>query len=374
MDALLSQLKGQGSPFSSPPPKPNSVEKLLDTIHLLSQATVLVAHQLQEQNTPVKAKPRRETHLPTPPLTPKSSPVPPAKKTPPPKTSAPVLSWVPRAPEYYRLPSPNPTTSTSTSVLTPAKPTSLTPHTKKDRKPKSKRITPSTQPTPSPTPTTTTPATPRPVQTDQLGPLAPTNPTPSPTPITGQAQPDQRAPLPLSTPRPAQSDQRELPTPTPSTSTNAKAAAKAETKARRKLTLQEKRKSALAASATPPTAASAAPTPTPPPTFEDDVVPMAPANHIVNFPHSYDNCPRLPDCPAHRVEFAVYSQAYADKTRGAPLPSFPQPYAESGFGLRAERDTAWWPVPPSNSSSPPGSPVDPDAFLFPPPDDDSHLI
>ena len=73
------------------------------------------------------------------------------------------------------------------------------------------------------------------------------------------------------------------------------------------------------------------------------------------------------------VEFAVYSQAYAAKVRDAPLPSFPQPFAGSGFELRAERDTAWWPVPPTDSSSPPGTPADPYAFLFPPPDDDSHL-
>ena len=362
MDALLSQLKGQGSPFSSSLPKPNSVEKLLDTIHLLSQATVLVAHQLQEQNTPVKAKPPRETHLPTPPLTPKSSPVSSAKKTPLPKASASVLSWVPRAPEYYRLPSPNPTTSTPTSVPIPAKPILRTPHTKKDRKPKSKRTKPSTQPNPSPTPP------------------ALTNPTLSPNPITGQAQPlsDQRAtpaqppaqPYPLFTipSRPAQTDQREPPTqtkPTPSTpptqtDADAKAAKAAATKARRRLVYEEKVKSALAAST--PT--------TPPPIHQDDVAPMAPSNNVVNFSHTYDNCPRLPECPAHKDKFAVSCQAYAVRTRDAILPSFPNPsdpYAGPGFELRAERDTTWWPVPPSNSSSPPGTPVDPDASFSPPP-------
>ena len=378
MDTLLSQLKGQGSPFSSLPPKHNNVEKLLDTIHLLSQATVLVAHQLQEQNTPVKAKPYRETQLPTPPLTTKSSPAPSAKKTPPTKLSTPVLSWVPRAPEYYRLPPLNPT-STSTSAVVPAKPTSLTPakptphtpHTKKDRKPKSKR-TP-TQPTP-------TPAAPRTVLTDQRGPLAPTNSTPSPTLITGQAQPDpdQREPLTPSTPRPAQSDRREplnpLPTPTPSTPSTQPdttpptldadarmAAKKAATKAKRKLAKQERRESALAA--------LAASTPTPPPTHQDDVAPMAPSNDVVNFPHSYDDCPRLPECPAHEAKFAVSCQAYAERKRNAPLPPLypqPRPYAGSEeFELRCERDTRWWPEIPSTRSSSPGSPADPQAFTPP---------
>ena len=379
MDALLSQLKGQGSP--SPSPKPNSntdknTDKLLDTIHLLSQATLLVAQQLQKRKQPAP------TYLPTPLLTPKSSSVSSAKKTPPPKPqssptssaktpplkpSAPMLSWVSRAPEYYRLPPPNSTIATPPSVPIPTK---RTPHTKKDRKPKSKRT--STQPTP-----TTTPATPRAVQTDQREPPAPTNPTPSPS-TTGQAQPDQREPLPLSTSRPAQTDRREppnpLPTPTPSTPSSqtipdSKAAAKAEKRASRRLASKEKHKSAA-------TASTPTPTPTPPPIHQDDVAPMAPSNHVVNFPHTYDNCPRLPECPAHMVEFAVYSQAYAARTRDAPLPSFPdfpQPYAGPGFELRAERDTAWWPVPPSDNSSPPGTPADPNAFLFPPPDDDTHL-
>ena len=399
MDALLSQLKGQGSPSPSLQPIPNTVktDKLLDTIHLLSQATLLVAQQLQERKQPAP------TYLPTPLPTPKSSPVSSAKKTPSPKpkpspapsvtktpspkpSPAPMLSWVLRAPEYYRLPPPNPITSTHSSVPTPTKPVLRTPHTKKDRKPKSKRTPPSTQPIPSPT-LATTPATPQAVQTALREPLAPPNPTP-------QVQPDHLELLTLSTSRSAQTDRREpstqthpLPTPTPSTqthplptptsstpSTDAKAEAKAATKARRKLALMEKRK--LTAASSKPTAPT--PTPTPPPTlppssYEDATPPVAPANSIVNFPHSYDDCPRLPECPAHKVKFAVYSQAYAARTRDAPLPSFPQPHAGPGFELRAKRDTAWWPVPPSNSSFPPGMPADPDAFLFPPPDDDSHL-
>ena len=75
MDSLLSQLKGQGSPFASPSPTSNNVEKLLDTIHLLSQATLLVAQQLQEPTLPAKAKPIevQRPHLPTPRPTPKPS-------------------------------------------------------------------------------------------------------------------------------------------------------------------------------------------------------------------------------------------------------------------------------------------------------------
>ena len=338
MDALLSQLKGQGSPFSSPFSKPNNVDKLLDTIHLLSQATVLVAHQLQEQNTPVKAKPHREAHLPTPPLTPKSSPAPSAKKTPPPKPSATMLSWVPRAPEYYRLPPPIPLT-THSSVPIPTKRTS---HTKKDRKPKSKRTNPSTQPTPSPNPLTT-PATLRPTQPDLKEPVAPANPTPTPLP----------------TPRPVQTDQRDPPTPSPST-LSSHTETREETKARLKARSKAKH---LAR------ALLRSPTPTPLPNHHDDVAPvpfMAPANDVVNFPHPYDDCPRLPECPAHQARFAVSCQAYADRTRGAPLPPlYPQPRdEESGFELRCERDTTWWPeVPPSDSPSPPGTPADPFTYL-----------
>ena len=297
MDALLSQLKGQGSPFSSPQPKPiANTDKLLDTIHLLSQATLLVAQQLQE----------RPTQLPTPPLTPKSSPVLPAKKTPPPKrTSAPMLSWVPRAPEYYRLPPPNPNTATQTSVPIPAKPTLRTPHTKKDRKPKSKRTKPSTQPNPSPTPpapnpsptpSATTLATPsRPVQTDQREPTTQPHPLPTPT-SSSPAQPEQRQP----------------------------GQATLDLRKRRQAKKEAKRK--LAALSPTPTPE---PTPKPPsPIYEDVTAPIAPANAIVNFPHPYDDCPRLPECPAHKVEFAVYSQAYADRSRDAPRPPpYPQLHA-----------------------------------------------
>ena len=107
------------------------------------------------------------------------------------------------------------------------------------------------------------------------------------------------------------------------------------------------------------------PTPTSPPTPQDDEGPVAPSNNVVNFPHTYNNCPRLPECPAHQAEFAVSCQAYVDRKRDGPLPpTSPQPYTGSGFELRAERDTAWWPVPPSDSSSPPGTPADPNALLF----------
>ena len=354
MDTLLSQLKGQGSPFPSPSPISN-VEKLLDTIHLLSQATVLVAHQLQEQKSPVPAKPpqdarplvRHPTSLPTP----KPSPPPTGKKAPPPKPSpAPMLPWVLRHPEYYHLPPPNPTTTIRSSVATHSsvptpKPITPTPHTKKDRKPKSKRTNPSTQPNPVPNPPTS-PATPRPAPPDQRGPLAP--PTPSPT--SGSVQTDRGEP-----PNP-------LPTPTPSTPPSQPNADAATVAARLKAKRKAKVKAAiaLAASSKPPT-----PTPIQPPPFHQDVddpAPIAPSNDVINFPHTYEDCPRLPECPAHRLEFAVYQQSYADKVRGALLPPpFPQPYTGSGFELRAERDTAWWPVPPSTGSSPPGTPVDPEA-------------
>ena len=359
MDTLLSQLKGQGSPFSSPLPISNNVEKLLDTIHLLSQATVLVAHQLQEHNSPVKAKPSRETahaYLPTPLPTPKSSPAPSVKKTPPPKpASSSVLSWVPRAPEYYRLSPPNPNLATHTNVATPAKPTIRTPHTKKDRKPKSKRTNPSTQSNPSPNPSTT-PTTPRPASPDQRGPLAP--PTPSPTP--GSVQTDRCEP-----PNP-------LPTPTPSTlstHTNtdadnraaALAARKARMTAKRLAKKLERRQRQSVSTVSTPTPT---PTPTPPPNPKDAVAPIAPANNVVNFPHHYEDCPRLPECPAHRAEFAVSCQAYVARKRDAILPPpspQPQPFYEgSEFELRAERDTAWWPVLPSDCSSSPGTPVDPE--------------
>ena len=341
MDALLSQLKGQGSPSTSPSKPLSNTDKLIDSIHLLSQ--LLVAQQLQE---------RQQITLPTPPPTPQSSRLSSAKKTPPPKlASTPMLSWVPRAPEYYRPPSPNSST-THTSVPTPTK---STPHTNKVRKPKSKRTKPQTQPTPSPNPT---PTTPRPAQPDQQEP-------PITAPPSRPAQPDQRVnqthPLPTPTPT----------TPSTDTDISAKAALKAKKaaiKASKKQATEERcKQSALAASSTPPTAI---PQPAPPPSsYEDTTPPVAPVNAIVNFSHIYDDCPRLPECPAHRIEFAVYSQAYADRIRDAPLPSFPQPHAGPGFELWAERDTAWWPeipeIPPSERSSPPGSPVDSDSFIPP---------
>ena len=184
MDTLLSQLKGQGSPFTSPQPTSNT-DKLLDTIHLLSQATLLVAQQLQERKQPTT------TYLPTPLPTPKSSTLSSVNKTPPLTPSlAPTLSWVPRAPEHYSLTQPNPITATHTSVPIPTtKPTPPTPHTKRDRKPKSKWTKPSTQPIPSPTSITTTSAPPsrpaqpdqRPAQTDQREPSNQSHPLPTPT-------------------------------------------------------------------------------------------------------------------------------------------------------------------------------------------------
>ena len=366
MDTLLSQLKGQGSPFLSPLPISN-VDKLLDTIHLLSQATVLVAHQLQEQKSPVTAKPPKDVRpLVRPPTsfpTPKPSPPPTGKKAPPPNPSpAPMLPWVLRNPEYYRLTPPNSTTTTLSSVATHSsvpipKPTLRTPHTKKDRKPKSKRINPSTQPNPSPNPPT--PTTPRPALPDQPGPFAPLTPSPtSRSAQSDQCKPPNPPPNPLPTPSPtsgsAQSDQR---------------AEKKAAKAARAAAIKAKNTAAPTPTPTPPTKTP----PTPPPSkFEDAVAPIAPANNVVNYPHTYDGCPRLPECPAHKVEFAVYSQAYADRTRDTPHPRpiFPYSHAGPGFELRCERDTAWWPVPPSDTSSPPGTPADPDAFLFPPPDDD----
>ena len=213
MDTLLSQLKGQGSPFSSPLPI-SIAEKLLDTIHLLSQSTLLVAQQLQGERTntlptlksqPISLPTPKSSPFPTPKTSPppasKSSPPPAPKKTskPKPTHTTPILSWVPRSPEHYT------DNSSSESIRsTIAMPTTNTPHTKKDRKPKSKRTKPSTQPNPSPTPTTTTPMpTPRPAPTpiEKPAPTQPKPPTPMPTPrpapmqTQGSAQPEPQGPL-----------------------------------------------------------------------------------------------------------------------------------------------------------------------------------
>ena len=127
MDTLLSQLKGQGSPFSSLLPTSN-VDKLLDTIHLLSQATVLVAQQLQERNSPVKAKLTTEARPPTSLPTPQPSPPPTAKKAPLPTSKAPTLAWVSREPLYYSLfPKSIATTKTSDKVSSTVPHTSTTP-------------------------------------------------------------------------------------------------------------------------------------------------------------------------------------------------------------------------------------------------------
>ena len=205
MDTLLSQLKGQGSPFTSPPPT-SSADKLVDTIHLLAQATLLVAQQLQDRKQPDISKLTTEALPPTPPLTPRPTPKP-SSKAPSPKrmTPAPTLPWVPRAPEHYtpplskppaltstptpkptespppkpQVPSTNPTTNT-TPITTPTPNT--TGHTGKQRKPKTKRdttLTPTPQPStqPSPTPCTQTQPT-----TQSTSPTPSPNPLPTPSP------------------------------------------------------------------------------------------------------------------------------------------------------------------------------------------------
>ena len=125
MDTLLSQLKGQGSPFASH--SQAHVEKLLDTIHLLSQATVIVAQRLQRPTPPVNStkpttkhttplssptkKPKKTVPQPTAPPTKPSPPTPPSpppslKKKDKPTTTHPKLplQWVPRSPLYYNSP------------------------------------------------------------------------------------------------------------------------------------------------------------------------------------------------------------------------------------------------------------------------------
>ena len=216
MDSLFSQLKGQGSPFSSPSPTSN-VDKLLDTIHLLSQATLLVAQQLQEREQPVKPKPTAEARPPASLPTPKPSPPPTAKKAPLPTPKAPALAWVPQSPEHYSRPTnphpPLPTTTPTPSPTNPPPPTTtptpspakLQGYCKKLRQPKAKRIqapSPTPQPPAHPTPTPQPSAHPMPTSKPLSPPTTSTPlPAPLPTPLTTQvAKPAIPTTLPLGGP------------------------------------------------------------------------------------------------------------------------------------------------------------------------------
>jgi hypothetical protein len=314
MDTLLSQLKGQGSPFTSP-----STEKLLDTIHILSQAALLVAQQLQER-LPVKAQPKpievQRPHLPTPPLTPRSSP-PTAKKTPPPTPKAPVLSWVPRSPEHYSLPTPNiSTTPTPTSsASTPSSSKQKQGHTKAQRKPKRKRTKTS-------------------------------NPAPQPITQPPPTHSAESAPVPSTA----------LPFP-PSPTTLA-------------IPIDQPQSAAVSATAT---------TPTPGPTQ----TPIPHQKRIIQYPppHDYDVCPDPRKCKRHFREWKrayqrELNQPYPDEVIPGrdplhpaypALPSKPQPESFedpdrdpyqlpiTGSGVRMD-DGKWYPI---RSSSPPGKPADP---------------
>ena len=390
MDTLLSQLKGQGSPFSSPLPTSN-VDKLLNTIHLLSQATVFVAQQLQEQKSPVKAKLTTEARPPTSLPTPKPSPPPTAKKVPLPTSMAPILSWVPREPSYYSPPSKPIVKKTLTESVSSSIPTTTptNPLTKKHRKPKSKQNEPN--PTSQPVPTTPLPLpnTPK------------TPPTPLPTPSTALIE------------KPA--ELLPTPSPTPSVASLSLEERCALTKVRRK-----KRIAARAnANPTPTTPMPSTPKPLPTtlPTPSTTQIEKPAATELIDsYIPAHSTIPPLPDQMAetHLNVSSIQQitdrwQAICDKAWAAyhkdrlsttspytpdPLhPEYPvrpsQPRPQSfmdpnrdpyqlpltGSGVRV--DGKWYPVPSSSSPSPPGTPVDPyirDAILYArPPEDSPHL-
>jgi hypothetical protein len=353
MDSLLSQLKGQGSPFASPSPTSNNVEKLLDTIHLLSQATLLVAQQLQEPTLPAKAKPIevQRPHLPTPRPTPKPSPPPTVKKATPLTPPTPVLSWVPRSPEYYSLPSPNtftlasPASSVSSLATKPTTPfTNPTPssikqqgHTKSQRKPKRKRThlsNPAPQPTPQP------PST----QPAESAPMPSTAPPPILTPLApAPSVPIDRTANPLPNPPPT------IPVPLPSIS-------QIETKA------------------------ADGPTPLPNP----DPTPIPKPNRPDLSPHEYVDCPAPRRCSrtGHKRQFKAALHRSLNQPHPNSIvpgldplhpeypnwPSKPRPQSFedpdrdpfqlpiTGSGIRMD-DGKWYPV--HRSPSPPGKPADP---------------
>ena len=324
MDTLLSQLKGQGSPFASHQSQAH-VEKLLDTIHLLSQATVIVAQRLQRpilnSSTPTNPttnptkplssrtpkKPTKSVPQPTappskpPPLTPQSSP-PSSKKKDKPTTSHPKLplQWVPRSPNYYN----SPFTFTSTPVRAITHLTHLSPSITNNPSP---TLDPALDPTKSSAPK----SNPVPVPTH----VALTDLTPSP----DLAPPPDTDPFLRSVNQPK---------------TDPKSARLAAYRAKKKEKFKLRRAARLAANPqpSPPTLTSnpttTNPQPSPPiltsnpttnhqspPTHTDD---EAPANDIVNFPHTYDLCPALPTCPAHRARFEVYLESYIKKKSNPP--------------------------------------------------------
>ena len=324
MDTLLSQLKGQGSPFPSPSPISNA-DKLLDTIHLLSQATLLVAQQLQERKQPVKAKPtdkptgekRLSTSLPTP----KPSPPPTVKKASPRTPTALSLSWVPRAPEHYSPPSKTPpftapitgTPTTGAPVTAPPPPEKLptptpittpTPRPIKQLRKPNKRSTP-----PNPTPQTLTQPTPTPAPTNMPTPPPTTLPTPSIAQIEKPATAQTTPPPPLPYAKAENIPDLFGPAPAPKTFEQILEDTSARLK---KLGI---------------------PNPFNSRSYIDD----APANHIVDFPHSYDQCPRLPDCPSHKLRFNAYLKASIPPTPPDPTLSclqqqVPGSSLRTGFG------------------------------------------
>ena len=264
MDTLLSQLKGQGSPFASH--SQAHVEKLLDTIHLLSQATVIVAQQLQRP-TPPSTTPTKPLSLPMKPkkTTPQSkkttsqSTASPPKPSPPTPPSSPPslekkkktttthpqlpLQWVPRSPDYYSTPTTTtPTRYTSPTITSNASPATTTATTTSSNHPISL-------------------TRPKKNAWDHLGSsLFSPSPTPLPTTLKPTSAPDPSEPTPLPKPIDQELIDRAL----------HRAAKRGIRTPTRTLT-----------PSTCTTTLPANPSPSPP-THTDD----APANNIVNFPHS----------------------------------------------------------------------------------------
>ena len=356
MDTLLSQLKGQGSPFASH--SQAHVEKLLDTIHLLAQSTAIVAQQLQQttppstnptKSTPTKPispptpkKPKKTTiqstappskpSLPTPPLSPPSFKKKKKKTAAHPKLP---LQWVPRSPDYYSTP-----TSTSTSTPThdnsppanttptltppnapttptpPPLPTTLEPASAPD--PPTPTPKPTPMPTPAPDPLTLTPepTPPNPIETsiDQSGPLNPT-PTPSPDPSPAPTSQLFDAFLELSKKMEASHAPYQCTDP-PNCPTH-----KDQYKRHQRQLRQRP------------------PTPTPKPLAHTDI---APANAIVNFPHTGPKCPDPPRCPSHKAHFEAYLTTYRTKINAPPKPN-PLLARTTGSGVLTS-DGVWHPI------------------------------
>lgn len=199
------------------------------------------------------------------------------------------LQWVPRSPLYYN----SPFTFNSTPVRAVTQLTHLSPP-----------ITNTPQPTLDPA----------------LDPPKSSPPMSNPVPVLYVAPPDLNPP-PDSNPMPIPSDQPEA---------DGRAARLAMKKEKFKL----RRATRLAKLTTnpqssPPTLTSNPTTnpttnPHPPPSTQpstqpdDEAEAPAPANDIVNFPHTYDFCPALPTCPAHCARFEVYLESLAERRRNPP--------------------------------------------------------